>query len=317
MRAEDPERADTHREALLRSMASAVAVVATEDGPAPSAVEGVYCMRQGEATRFDSRRWQAALAFVLQGVKALEFGGAIQALSPGHYTLTPLPLPVRSRFAEASAARPFLCLLVAVEPATLAGIVSEMEAEAAPSVIPSSLIVGVLSPAALEAAAALTALLSSPEAGRILGPGAVKALLYHALRGPEAAGLRRLIRAGGGGYSVARVIHRIGTDLQADLDVAALASEAGMSRTRFFAAFKRVTATTPVQYQKQLRLLEAQRLMVEVGETAEAAGYAVGYRSPSQFSREYARMFSAPPARHACALRAARDPRQGAWRERR
>ena len=111
------------------------------------------------------------------------------------------------------------------------------------------------------------------------------------------------MQADSAAYRVARAVYRIEASLADELNITALASEAGMSRTVFFEQFKRATALSPVQYQKRLRLIRAQRLMVDDGATAEGAAYEVGYRSASQFSREYARMFGEPPFANATRLR--------------
>ena len=113
------------------------------------------------------------------------------------------------------------------------------------------------------------------------------------------------MRAGSEAHRICRIVHRIETQLADELDIEALAADARVSRTVFFEQFKRVTSLSPGQYQKRLRLLEAQRLMVEERTTAEDAAFRVGYGSPSQFSREYARMFGEPPQRNATRLRGA------------
>lgn len=290
----------------LAELSTAIGSVAGADGVSPAPVPGVICLRRASTTPFESRRWRASLALVTDGVKDLVLGARTHALSAGRYTLTPLALPVVSRFAVASPARPFTGLLVEVDPVALSGLVAELAPVAAMSGEPvEGLFVGELDDAMLDAAIRIGRLFGDPEAAAVLGPGRVRELLFAALRGPSGEAIRRFVEADSATWRVARAVHHIGADLADDLDIPALAREAGMSRTVFFTQFKRVTAATPVQYQKRLRLLEAQRLMVEEAATAEAAALDVGYRSPSQFSREYRRMFGAPPSTHASRLRRA------------
>ncbi len=153
----------------------------------------------------------------------------------------------------------------------------------------------------------LTRLMDSKDDLRVLGPLVVKELLYHLLRGTEGPAIGQFARSGTKTQRVAHAAFEIRSNLQADLDVVALAKAAGMSRSAFFKHFRDVTSLSPIQYQKRLRLLEAQHLMVHAEQTAQASAYRVGYESPSQFSREYARMFGDSPSRHAAKLRRAGD----------
>lgn len=151
--------------------------------------------------------------------------------------------------------------------------------------------------------------LASPEAARVLGPGCVRELLFHVLKGPNGPAIRQFVQAGSDAQRIYRAVHQLEAELSNRLDVDTLAAEAGMSRTLFFEHFKRATSLSPVQFQKQMRLLEAQRLLVTEGVNAEDAAYRVGYQSASQFSREYTRMFGASPSKHARRLRLAeRNP---------
>jgi transcriptional regulator GlxA family with amidase domain len=124
-------------------------------------------------------------------------------------------------------------------------------------------------------------------------------LLYLLMKGPEGAAIRQYVRAGSTMHRVSQAIHVLKSALDQDIDVSALAQTANMSRSAFFKHFKEVTAMSPIQYQKRLRLHEARRLMIEQGHSAEKSSFEVGYQSPSQFSREYSRMFGISPARDA------------------
>ena len=116
------------------------------------------------------------------------------------------------------------------------------------------------------------------------------------------ATLRELVSAGSGTQRIARALLHVQEHVRDPLDVAALADRVGMGASTFYRQFRAVTAMSPLQYQKHLRLNEAQRLMIAEGLDAASAAFAVGYESPSQFSREYRRQFGAPPARHVASV---------------
>ncbi|MEM9490675.1 MAG: helix-turn-helix domain-containing protein, partial [Myxococcota bacterium] len=153
------------------------------------------------------------------------------------------------------------------------------------------------------AVARLAELFDEDEAGRVLGDGCIRELLFHLLRGPNGPAIRRFVQVGSVEHRIYQITHRIESQLDAPIDVDALAAAAHVSRTVFYEQFKRVTSFSPLQYQKRLRLLQAQRLMVDEHMTVENAAYRVGYQSPSQFSRDYVRLFGEPPRRNATRLR--------------
>jgi len=130
-------------------------------------------------------------------------------------------------------------------------------------------------------------------------------MLYLLMKGPEGAAIRHFVRAGSKMHRISRAIHALESELDRDVSVPELAKMANISRAAFFAHFKEITAMSPVQYQKRLRLHEARRLMIEKADSAESCSYKVGYKSASQFSREYSRMFGAPPSRDTHRLRRA------------
>ena len=155
----------------------------------------------------------------------------------------------------------------------------------------------------MDAAVRLARLFQTPEDAPVLGPLAIRELLYHILKGPDGPAIRQFVRSGSTLHKISAAVHRLRADLSDDVDVASLSKEASMSRSAFFKHFKELTAMSPIQYQKHLRLLEARRLMIEAGESAEGSAFKVGYESASQFSREYSRMFGNSPLRDAVNIR--------------
>jgi AraC-like DNA-binding protein len=284
----------------LQRFTEAVSTVAVSHGVFESPVRGTLCVRHAAVTPLQNRHWRACLAIVAQGSKELVLGRTRHVFTPWRYSLTPFPLPLNSRIARA----PFVCLLVGVDALTLTRLVNDMDRrdEVAPT-LDQALFVGDVSAPMRQAVVRLTDLFGSPEASRVLGPGCVRELLFHVLRGPNGAAIRQFVRAGSEAHRIYHAVHRIEAELSEPLDIGAMAANAAMSRTVFFEHFKRVTSLSPVQFQKRLRLLEAQRLLVEEHTTAEDAAYKVGYQSASQFSREFTRMFGEPPLKNASRLR--------------
>jgi AraC-like DNA-binding protein len=140
------------------------------------------------------------------------------------------------------------------------------------------------------------ALADSPADAKVLGPLALKEIHYRLLVSPFGGMLRNLIRHDSYASAIARAIGRIRDDIRSPITVPDLARQVGMSASSFHKHFKMITSTTPLQYQKELRLFEARRLLKTGGASVTAAAFDVGYESPNQFSREYARKFGVPPS---------------------
>lgn len=149
----------------------------------------------------------------------------------------------------------------------------------------------------IDAACRLMRLLDQTDSIPVLAPLIEREILYRLLNGPHGSALRSMAIAGGHLHQVSRAIATIRTGFDRPLRIGDIAAAAGMSPSSLHEHFKAVTRMTPLAYQKQLRLQEARRLMLSGGTTAGSAGFAVGYESPSQFNREYARLFGAPPRR--------------------
>jgi AraC-like DNA-binding protein len=198
-----------------------------------------------------------------------------------------------------------LGLSVGVTPATIAELlaqmdVSETNGDIHPQVIESAEVEEPL----CECAVRLLETLQSPEDARILGPQQVRELIYRVLRGPLGGNLRALAAPHSHFGQIGRVLHRIHTQFANGFDIETLAREAGMSVSTFHAHFKSVTASSPLQYIKAIRLHKARLMMVHDGIGAAQAALQVGYESASQFSREFKRFFGAAPAAAAAELRA-------------
>lgn len=249
--------------------------------------------------------YNPSLFIVAQGAKRSIAGNSVLAYGPGQYLAVSVDLPVIGEVVEASPSKPYLCLKLALDCTQLSDLLLgarfPVHTEAEPEL---GLAVSALSPEMLDAALRLVGLLDRPAAIPTLAPLYEREFLYFLLAGPQGGRLRQIARAEGRTAQIAKAVRWITARFREQISVEDAAAEAGMSASSFHEHFKAVTAHSPLQYQKLLRLQEARRLLVSTGMDAASAGFAVGYSSPQQFSREYARLFGAPPQRDANRLRA-------------
>lgn len=283
----------------LAELACLADFLSSGDGCHDLPFPGARCMKLSQPSGLVRRRWRASLSLVVQGCKEITLDREIYTCNQAHYVATLIDLPVVSRVFGVTPAKPFLCFSVDMNPLILSELMTYLDTDAAGEWKGPvrAVFAGKASDAMLDAAARVGKLCRTPEDAPVLGPLAAKELLYHLLKGEDGPAIRQFVRAGSSLHQIAQAVYALQAELAADVDIAALAAAAHMSRSAFFQRFKEVTAFSPVQYQKRLRLLEARRLMTEDGETAEGAAFKVGYNSASQFSREYARLFGSPPRR--------------------
>jgi AraC-like DNA-binding protein len=288
-------------ESSRSELAAAIARFAPTDGLHATPLAGVHCVRYSNTDRGAKRQWRACLAIVAQGCKEVLLERHVYRCEEGRYTAAPIPLPVISRIAVATPNRPFLGVLIDLDPIVVGEVAAQIgrPIDQEPGTRSRALFSGSADEEMLEAGARLAKAFHTPENARVLGPLIIRELFFYLLKGPEGEAIRQFVHAGSAMHRIANAVFAIRTNLHKAIDVGAFARAAGMSRAAFFQHFRDVTAMSPIQYQKRLRLLEARRLMVDEDETAERSSFKVGYRSASQFSREYARMFGASPRRDA------------------
>lgn len=295
---------------LRSKLADAIDLFSPGEGFHRSPVPDAHCIKASLPDRGAKRCWRSGLAIVAQGCKEIGLGRKVYRCSAAHYAATPIELPVRSRIASASPARPFLCLLIAFDPLTLSEMAPQLEEDFSNKTEnhPQSMFVGKASDEMLAAAIRLASLFHAPKDALVLGPLVIKEILYHLLKSPDGPAIRQFVRWGSKMHKVSQAIDTLISERPENVDVGALAEAANMSRSAFFKCFKEATAVTPIEYQKRLRLLEARRLIVDEGESAECSGYRVGYQRASQFSREYLRMFGNSPLRDARRVKGSGNP---------
>lgn len=285
-------------------MVAALSSLARGQGFSPSLLSGVKFMRSTTHIPASPITYEPSIVIIAQGRKLGRLGEKTFVYDRDNYLVLTVPLPFECE-TFGTASRPLLGLSIGVTPALIAELVMQIERSPENSDEPPQAVEAAPLDEALGGAAVrLLESLHSPEEARILGPQIVREIAYRALLGPLGANLRALAAPQSHFGRIGRVLNRLHTDFAGNHDLETLAREAGMSVSTFHAHFKRVTASSPLQYLKTIRLHKARMLMVHDGLGAAGAALQVGYESASQFNREFKRHFGGPPAEVAARLRA-------------
>jgi AraC-like DNA-binding protein len=249
------------------------------------------------------------LVVMAQGGKRLLLGDEVFEYRAGQILVVTAVLPVTGHFLDASPQVPALAMGLALRPAALAPLLLDAPVAPRPQAVgPPGLATGEAGPELLDAVARLLRLLDHPADARVLAPLIEREILWRLLTGPLGDAVRRIGLADSGLSHVNRAIRWIREHYTEPMLVPDLARSAGMSPSAFHRHFRAVTTMSPLQYQKRIRLQEARSaLALRPGDVA-GAGHRVGYDSPTQFNREYRRLFGAPPGQDAARLRAAGGP---------
>jgi len=287
----------------LEDLAGLIARCAPEDGPHELPVPGLGVIRSGQPTEPLLTVQQPALCIIAQGAKQVMLGDRVYRYDAATNLVISIDLPLAGQVIEASVERPYLAMRIDLDAALLNELM--LDAATPPSTEEiSGLSLSPISPELIDASARLLRLVDRPREIAALAPLIRREIHYRLLAGEQASAVRHIAASEGKLVQVGRAIAWIKANFHRPFSVEAVAREARMSPSALHQHFKAATAMSPLQYQKHLRLHEARRLMVGLDRDAQAAGFAVGYESPSQFTREYARLFGAPPARDAARLRA-------------
>lgn len=241
-----------------------------------------------------------------QGSKAILLGNDRYQYDPAHYLLVTAELPIVSHILEASRAQPCLSLRLDLDATLVASVMVESGYPVSPGrANVKAMDVSPLESPLLDAVVRLVRLLDTPAEAQVLMPLIAREIIYRLLIGEQGNRLRQIAVLGGYTHHIARAIDRLRQEFNQPLRIEAIARELGMSVSGFHHHFKSVTAMSPLQFQKQLRLQEARRLMLGENFDATSAAYRVGYDDASHFNREYKRLFGAPPMRDVERLREA------------
>jgi len=292
------QRDSANREEMLDRLGHAI----QQDGlyePFP----GVRLARASEPTDRVYGVTQPSLCIIGQGAKELLIGDQRYRYDSERYLLATAELPVTGRVVEASRTRPYLALRLEMDPALVGSVMVEAGNLATGSGEGKAVVVSALSSGLLDAALRLVRLIESPAEARFLMPLIKREVVFHLLMGEQGGRLRHLPSLGGHSDRIAQAAERLRRSFDQPLRIDNLAKELGMSSSGFHHHFKAVTDMSPLQFQKQLRLQEARRLMLGESLDAASAGYRVGYEDPSHFSRDYKKHFGNSPVRDVERLR--------------
>ncbi len=295
----EAQRVQANREELVERIARAIRADGTTQP-----LQGLHLYRHSLPLEQVYSVVEPSLCVVAQGSKEFLLGESRYRYDPLHYLLVTVDLPNVGQVLEASQERPFLSLRLELAPALVRSVMLEAGHSSPPGPAEVRAIsVSPLDTNLLDAVVRLTRLLDALDEAPVLLPLITREIIYRLLVGEQGGRLRHLAILGGYTPHIARAIERLRQEFDRPLRIGSLARELGMSVSVFHHHFKAVTALSPLQFQKRLRLLEARRLMLGEDLDAASAAYRVGYHDASHFNREYKSLFGVPPMRDVQRLR--------------
>ncbi|WP_433281641.1 AraC family transcriptional regulator [Pseudonocardia xinjiangensis] len=273
---------------------------------ATTAIDGVLVSQVEQSTPPSPSMSGTVMALIAQGAKRIALGDRVYEYRAGQYLIASVDMPITGQFTEASPERPAMGFGLVLHPATVA----ELLLQAAPGDLPpagggapSGMAVTDAPAALVDAVIRLLSLLDQPRDIAVLAPLIKREILWRLITGEQGAVVRQLGLADSSLSHIARAVRWIRDHYAQSFRVEDLAQLSGMSVSAFYRNFQAVTAMSPIQFQKQIRLQEARLLLAMQSSDVSGVGHRVGYDSPSQFSREYRRQFGAPPSQDAARLR--------------
>lgn len=289
--------AESRMAALLRGLAP-------DEGYNLTALPSVRVLRANRALARTPVLYDPGIVIVCQGRKRGYFGDRLYLYDEQHYLAVSVPVPF-SMETDATPERPLLALYLHLDFALAAELASQIDAAGAAAAAqpPQSMLSTPMDDAMRTSVLRFIEAMSRPLEAAVLGPGLLCELYFRVLTGPQGGSMREALSLRGQFGRIGRSLRLIHAEYARPLDVTRLADEAGMSVPSFHSHFKAVTQVSPMQYVKSTRLHQARLLMVRQDLTAESASQAVGYTSPSQFSREFKRLFGLTPAAEARRMR--------------
>ncbi len=282
-----------------RKLADLVGSLATEDGLFDTACPGLAVSRISTPMPRLPIAYKPSLCVVVQGQKQIYIGSEVHTYNSLNYLVVPLAMPLEMEVKKATPGSPLLGLGLELDLKLISELLLSAEepipARVSPVTCPKAIFVSQTVPAIQEALIRLLELLANPSDLRILGPQTIREIVYRLLQHEQGGHIRKLVQSGSNGQRVASLIQYLNTNYGERLSIEDIARQAGMSTSSLHQKFRDVTGLSPLQYLKKIRLHKARAAMVEQGLNAREAGYQVGYANPSQFSREFKRMFGAAP----------------------
>ncbi|EFH80908.1 AraC family transcriptional regulator [Ktedonobacter racemifer] len=295
----EAKRLAANREELSERIGQAISFDGTSQP-----LQGLHLSRSSAPFKSHHSVLEPSLCVTAQGSKEVLFGENRYQYNPMHYLLLTVEMPNVSQVLEASKERPYLGLRLKLDPALVSAVMLEASYTLPPGTAHTRAIdVNPLDIHLLDAIVRLVRLLDTPDEAPVLQPLITREIMYRLLKGEQGSRLRHLAIQEGHTTHISRAVALLHQNFDQPLRIETLAHELGMSVSAFHHHFKAVTTLSPLQFQKQLRLQEARRLMLSEDLDAASAAYRVGYQDASHFNREYKNLFGAPPMRDVQRLR--------------
>lgn len=267
-------------------------------------ISGLRFSRWTTPTPPTSYTHNPSICLIAQGRKRVLLGEESFIYDANHFLISSVDLPIIANIIEASEEQPYLGLIMELDLTEISQLIVDSElAFTQAKEAQKGIAVGELSESLLDAFVRLAELLDEGQNIKILAPIIKREIFYRLLMSEQGTRLHQIVTAGSHSHQIAKAIDWLKNNFVKPLSVGDLASYTGMSKSSFYTHFHSMTSMTPLQFQKKLRLSEARRLMLTENLDAMAATFKVGYESPSQFSREYSRLFGAPPSKDIKSLR--------------
>jgi AraC-like DNA-binding protein len=297
------EQAAQQRQAMQAELVARLQRAIQTDGTVDP-LEGLRLRRASTPRALGHGVAHPSFCVIAQGSKELLLGENRYRYDPAHYLIATVELPIASHIVEASPAQPYLGIILKLDPSLVGSVLVE-----AGQLVPrrqatmTAINVSPLDISLLDAVVRLVRLLDSRLEARFLAPLIKREIVYRLLLGEQGGRLSQVTALGDATHRIAEAIQWLRRHFDQPLRIEEIAREFGMSVSGFHHHFRALTAMSPLQFQKQLRLQEARRLMLSEGFDAASAGYNVGYGNAAQFTREYKRLFGTPPMRDIKQLR--------------
>ena len=257
-----------------------------------------HVFQREEVTAFEAVVYNPVICLILQGCKEMNAGDRFVSLAEGDALLVSHDLPVTSRITQASPQEPYRALIISLDLGILRSLYEQVADAVSDTHSATSLSASAADPAWIKPVVRYLELMDAPLDERVLGPMILKEIHYRLLLSPIGGMLRNLLSVDSHASRIAKSIQQIRANFREPLVIRELAQVAGMSQSSFHEHFKSVTGTSPLQYQKDLRMIEARMLLERGVPSVSVAGFEVGYESPTHFSRDYSRKFGCSPKHH-------------------
>jgi AraC-like DNA-binding protein len=277
-----------------------------EEASLSTSIKGISLFRIDNSFSRSPYSYNSEIIILAQGEKHTYLGNEVYTYDASHYLVLPVPLPLECE-GIAKPGKPILGLSITIDPIEIGEILLNME-DAGKEIqsLPRGIYGAPMNEALYDATIRLLQALADPQDKKVLAPMIKREIVYRVTQGEKGEILQALVHRNKRFFQIAKVLRKIHESCSSDFDMGKLAKELDMSSSTFHSSFKAVTDTSPLQYIKNVRLHKARTFMIQDGLNANMAAMRVGYESPSQFNREYKRLFGVTPAKDATVLRGQR-----------